>query len=277
MYKVGLTGGIGTGKSYIGKLFSVYGVKIIDSDVIARVVVLPGSPTLKEIAAHFGAEVIEADGSLNRRALRERVFAQESELAALNAIIHPAIHQLINEYCDLVATHQPLPEVYYLTAALQQANAQEARRLKAKTKPQETLSREERQSRKEHFLQTQELINTPLDPSVVFSEEHPAPYVILDIPLLFENGWDQVVDSILVVDCEPELQISRVMKRDGATKEQALAIISRQCPRDFKLEHADEVISTDSPCVADKRQAVLNLHLKYLAQARAAAPVETLP
>ena len=46
MYKVGLTGGIGTGKSYIGKLFSVYGVKIIDSDVIARVVVLPGSPTL---------------------------------------------------------------------------------------------------------------------------------------------------------------------------------------------------------------------------------------
>lgn len=273
MYKVGLTGGIGTGKSYIGKLFSVYGVKIIDSDVIARVVVLPGSLTLKKIAAHFGPEVIEADGSLNRRALRERVFADPAELTALNALIHPAIHQLINEYCDLVAAHQPLPEVYYLTAALLQANAQEARRLKAKSQPKETLSKEERQSRKAHYLQEQELINTPLDPSVVFSEEHPAPYVILDIPLLFENGWDQVVDSILVVDCDPELQLSRVMNRDGASKEQALAIIARQCPRDFKLQHADGVISTDSPCVADKRQAVLNLHMQYLAQARAAALV----
>ena len=268
MYKVGLTGGIGTGKSYIGKLFSVYGVKIIDSDVIARVVVLPGSPTLKHIAERFGSEVLEADGSLNRRALRERVFADKAELAALNAIIHPAIHHLINEYCDLVAAHKSLPEVYYLTAALQQAQAQDARRLKAKTRPKEALSSEERQARKAHYLQEQELVNTPLDPSVVFSDDQPAPYVILDIPLLFENGWDKVVDSILVVDCEPELQLKRVMNRDGASREQAQAIISRQCPRDFKLAHADGVISTDSPCVADKRQAVLNLHLQYLALAR---------
>ena len=101
MFKVGLTGGIGTGKSYIGKLFSVYGVRIIDSDVIARVVVLPGSPTLKAIAAHFGPQVIAADGTLNRRALREIVFSDQAHLAELNGLIHPAIHELINQYTAL--------------------------------------------------------------------------------------------------------------------------------------------------------------------------------
>lgn len=242
MYKVGLTGGIGTGKSYVGKLFSVYGVEIIDSDIIARVVVLPGSPTLKAIAEHFGQQVIAQDGSLDRRALRELVFTDKARLNALNAIIHPAIHRLITEYCTLVEQQQPLPEDYHKCRALQQG------------------------SEEEHNDKT-ELINTPLDSSVVFSREHPAPYVILDIPLLFENNWDKVVDRILVIDCAPEIQLERVMNRDHCSKELAQQIIARQCPRAFKLEHGDDVICTDSPHVIDKREAVLNLHLKYLALA----------
>ena len=269
MFKVGLTGGIGTGKSYIGKLFSVYGVRIIDSDVIARVVVLPGSPTLEAIAAHFGPQVIAADGTLNRRALREIVFSDQAHLAELNGLIHPAIHELINQYTALAEQNRPFPEVYHLTAALQQADAKAAHAQQLKTqlknKSLAPLSPEERAQR----LSEQALIEEPLDPAVVFLGERAAPYVILDIPLLFENHWDQVVDTILVVDCDPEIQLARVMKRDQCTKELAAQIIARQCPRDFKLAHADYVINTDSPSIADKRQAVLNLHYQFLSVAQA--------
>lgn len=267
MYKVGLTGGIGTGKSYIGKIFAAYGVKIIDSDVIARVVVLPGSPTLAAISAHFGEQVITSEGALNRRALRELVFGQPEQLAALNAMMHPAIHQLIEDYCHLVESHQPLPEVYYRTAAAQQ-KAQASAQAAASAADQASASAFAQDS-----ASADEELGIALDPTLVFSEERPAPYVILDIPLLFESGWDREVDRILVVDCEPSLQLARVMQRDRCSAEQAAAIIARQCPREFKLTHATEVITTDSPSIADKRQAVLNLHCKYLAQARAAGAI----
>ena len=275
MYKVGLTGGIGTGKSYIGKIFAAYGVKIIDSDVIARVVVLPGSPTLAAISAHFGEQVITSEGALNRRALRELVFGNPEQLAALNGLMHPAIHQLIEDYCHLVESHQPLPEVYYRTVAAQQ-KAQASAQAAASAADQASASafaQDSASASAQDLASADEELGIALDPTLVFSEERPAPYVILDIPLLFESGWDREVDRILVVDCEPSLQLARVMQRDRCSAEQAAAIIARQCPREFKLTHATEVITTDSPSIADKRQAVLNLHCKYLAQARAASAI----
>ncbi|HDR2752764.1 MULTISPECIES: dephospho-CoA kinase [Enterobacter] len=92
-YIVALTGGIGSGKSTVADAFSRLGIPIIDADIIARQVVEPNTPALKAIEAHFGREVINADGTLNRRQLRECIFSDSSEKAWLNALLHPIIHQ----------------------------------------------------------------------------------------------------------------------------------------------------------------------------------------
>ena len=92
-YIVALTGGIGSGKSTVADAFSRLGITIIDADIIARQVVEPYSPALKAIEAHFGNETINADGSLNRRLLRERIFADPAEKAWLEALLHPLIHR----------------------------------------------------------------------------------------------------------------------------------------------------------------------------------------
>lgn len=92
-YIVALTGGIGSGKSTVAHAFARLGITIIDADIIARQVVEPNTPALNAIEAHFGRSVIQADGTLNRRQLRECIFSDSSEKAWLNALLHPIIHQ----------------------------------------------------------------------------------------------------------------------------------------------------------------------------------------
>lgn len=92
-YIVALTGGIGSGKSTVADAFSRLGITIIDADIIARQVVEPDTPALNAIKAHFGQAIINADGTLNRRKLRECIFSDSSEKARLNALLHPIIHQ----------------------------------------------------------------------------------------------------------------------------------------------------------------------------------------
>ena len=89
--RIGLTGGIASGKSTVARLFAELGAAIIDTDVIAREVVAPGQPALEEIAAAFGEAVLQPDGSLDRGALRARIFASEHDRKALEAITHPRI------------------------------------------------------------------------------------------------------------------------------------------------------------------------------------------
>lgn len=91
MRVVGLTGGIATGKSTVGSVLAGLGVAVIDADQVARAVVERGQPALDEIGAAFGPDVIRDDGSLDRRALRERVMADRGELMRLEAITHPRI------------------------------------------------------------------------------------------------------------------------------------------------------------------------------------------
>jgi dephospho-CoA kinase len=90
-FRVGLTGGIASGKSLIAGMFADKGVPVIDTDLIAREVVQPGMPALAEIAREFGPEVIDIDGALDRRRLRELVFADDDRRRKLEEILHPRI------------------------------------------------------------------------------------------------------------------------------------------------------------------------------------------
>ena len=89
--RVGLTGGIASGKSVVSDMFAALGAVIIDTDVIAREVVRPGQPALDEIRELFGPAVLEEDGTLNRREVRRRVFGDEPLRKQLEAILHPRI------------------------------------------------------------------------------------------------------------------------------------------------------------------------------------------
>ena len=92
-YTVALTGGIGSGKSTVADAFSHLGVNVIDADIIARQVVEPGTPGLNAIAQRFGPQILNKDGTLNRRALREHIFAHAEDKNWLNALLHPQIQQ----------------------------------------------------------------------------------------------------------------------------------------------------------------------------------------
>jgi dephospho-CoA kinase len=89
--KIGLTGGIGSGKSAVGRCFGRRGIPLVDADQVAREVVQPGEPALAEIAAAFGADLVDSEGRLDRARLRERVFADTDGRRRLEAILHPRI------------------------------------------------------------------------------------------------------------------------------------------------------------------------------------------
>jgi dephospho-CoA kinase len=91
MLSVALTGNIGAGKSTVARLFQTYGATIIDADELVREVQAPGQPVLAKISARFGKELLRADGTLDRAALRTRVLADTRALADLNRIVHPAV------------------------------------------------------------------------------------------------------------------------------------------------------------------------------------------
>ena len=97
---VGITGGIGSGKSAVTERFEKLGITVVDADLAARVVVEPGRPALASIAEHFGGEIIQSDGSLDRAALRQRVFADEAERLWLEQLTHPLIGREILEQME---------------------------------------------------------------------------------------------------------------------------------------------------------------------------------
>jgi dephospho-CoA kinase len=197
-FRVGLTGGIACGKSTVANLFAALGVPIIDTDVLAREVVAPGSPLLAQIATHFGAEVVAADGSLARGELRKRIFADPGERRWLEALTHPAIARLTDARCEAVA----------------------------------------------------------------------GPYSMVAIPLLVETGGAARFERVLVVDCDPELQLARLQARDGVTRELACTMLAAQASRAERLAVADDVIHNDGD-IAALRDQVEKLHRRYLAAAAA--------
>ncbi|HEX5436271.1 MAG TPA: dephospho-CoA kinase [Gemmatimonadaceae bacterium] len=97
LFRVGLTGNIGSGKSTVARRFSTHGATIIDADQLSRRAVEADTPALRAIAERWGPDVLASDGTLDRAALRERVFQDPAELEALNAIVHPEVARLRDE------------------------------------------------------------------------------------------------------------------------------------------------------------------------------------
>jgi dephospho-CoA kinase len=203
-YRIGLTGGIACGKSIVANLFAALGVPIIDTDVLAREVVEPGSALLARVVEHFGSGVLNADGSLDRRELRSRVFADADERRWLEALTHPAIRALTDERSNNAA----------------------------------------------------------------------GPYSIVAIPLLAETGAAARFDRVLVVDCDPELQLARLMARDGSTREEALRVVAAQAPRATRLALAHDVIHNNAD-IAAVRDQVEKLHRQYVEAARTHAAAQS--
>lgn len=163
-YIVGLTGGIGSGKSTIADYFAQLGVPIIDADIVAREVVEKGSPLLTQIVEHFGSQILTTQGELDRTKLRQIVFHNETEKQWLNNLLHPAIrtemlHQLaqvhfpyaiwvvplliennLTAYCDRILVIDVQPDIQLKRAVQRDNNRTET--IKNIIKAQ--VSREER-------------------------------------------------------------------------------------------------------------------------------------
>ena len=104
-YIVAITGGIGSGKTAVSDRFETLGVRVVDMDVASRVIVEPGQPALGAIAGRFGDSMLSEDGTLNRRALREHIFAHKEERIWLNQLTHPLINAWVAD--ELKAATSP--------------------------------------------------------------------------------------------------------------------------------------------------------------------------
>lgn len=99
-FVVGLTGGIGSGKTTVANLFAAEGITLVDADIVAREVVSPGSNGLKAIVAHFGADILTPAGELDRGKLRQRIFSHDQERIWLNQLLHPMIRQKMQQQLE---------------------------------------------------------------------------------------------------------------------------------------------------------------------------------
>jgi dephospho-CoA kinase len=170
---VGLTGGIGSGKSLVAELLAAHGATIIDADVLAREAVAPGTPGPAAVRERFGTGVLRPDGSLDRAALGRIVFGDPIARRDLEAIIHPAVRAR--------------------AAALAAAAPEGA-------------------------------------------------VVVQVIPLLVETGQQGHFDQVVVVDVEPEVQLSRIVRRDGLSEAEARARLRAQASREARLAAAHVVL-----------------------------------
>jgi dephospho-CoA kinase len=197
---VGLTGGIGSGKSAASGMFEALGAAVVDTDEISRALTAPGGAAIAEIRERFGPESIAADGGLDRERMRLLVFRDAVSRARLEEVLHPLIRSRTRD--AIAATRRP--------------------------------------------------------------------YVVVVVPLLFETGaCMEFIQRVLVVDCEEEEQVRRVMARSRLAAAEARRIMATQLPRAERLRRADDVLHNNGSIEALRSQ-VEQLHARYLALAQKA-------
>ena len=192
--RLGLTGGIGSGKSTVAQMLAEQGAAVIDADAIARSVTACGGAAIPLIRDSFGAELIAADGSLDRNRMRELAFDDAGARKRLEAIVHPLVGQ---------------------ETARQAAAAQ-------------------------------------------------GPLLVFDIPLLVEGGhWRARLDRVLVIDCTPGTQVSRVVQRSGLSPEAVGQVIAAQASREQRLAAADLVIFNEGLTIDELRAQVREIGQRF--------------
>lgn len=184
--RLGLTGGIGSGKSTVAGLLARHGAAVIDADAISRQTTAPGGAAIEAIRQVFGAELIGLDGALDREQMRTLAFSDASARQRLEQIIHP------------------------LVGLETQRQAEAATRAGTRC-------------------------------------------IVFDIPLLVESQqrWRARLDQVLVIDCSPETQITRVMLRSQLPRSEIERIMGQQVDRVHRLRAADHVICNDGPDLAE--------------------------
>ncbi|MES2017832.1 MAG: dephospho-CoA kinase [Pseudomonadota bacterium] len=194
-FSVGLTGGIGCGKTTVADQFAALGASVIDTDLIAHALTGAHGAAMAALVAEFGPAAATAEGALDRAWMRALVFADPGARLRLEAILHPRIR-----------------------AAAQAA-------------------------------------------ATVAS----GPYLIFVVPLLVESGgWRERVTRILAIDCAEQVQVARVMARNGLPEQQVRAIMAAQATRAQRLAAADDVIDNSDGMAALQPQ-IARLHAQYLA------------
>ena len=193
--KVALTGGIASGKTLVSDLLEIYGCHIVDLDVIAREVVLPGTEGLKELIEIFGESILLTDGTLNRKHLRDELYKKGRNRAIIEQILHPKILQKMKTSMD----------------------------------------------------------------------EYQEGVIVIVIPLLVEKNLWEPFDRAIVVDCEIETQLSRLMSRENVDKEKAEVMLMAQASREQRLQLNDylptDVIENNSQ-ISELKEKVASLNQK---------------
>ena len=190
---VGLTGGIGSGKSAAANFFQNEGITVIDADDLSREVIEQDTPGFEKIVDCFGSAIIDSDGSINRAFLRQEVFDDEKKKKLLESIIHPLVRDLMIEK---IAASQ-------------------------------------------------------------------SPYSIIMVPLIFETNSMNNYNRILVIDCDPIVQLERAMLRDKNSKIQIQKIIDSQCSREQRISIANDVIPNNDSLENLKIRSIA-MHKFYL-------------
>lgn len=186
-YILGLTGSIATGKSTVAKLFLSAGIPVVDADLGARTVVLPGAPGLADIIEHFGEAYLLSDGTLDRKRLGALIFSDREKRKELDVLLKERINDWI-------------------------------------------------QAEKERYI----------------SEGHKL--IVLDIPLLYEGGYEDSCDAVMVVYVPEELQVQRLMSRNHLDADEAARRMQSQLSIEKKKELADFVIDNSGTIEETKKQ-----------------------
>jgi dephospho-CoA kinase len=185
VFRVGLTGGIGAGKSEVTRRLAGQGAVIIDADLIAREVVEPGTPGLAEVTAAFGPGILRPDGSLDRDRLGDIVFADGDQRARLNAIVHPRVRARMRELEEAAGS---------------------------------------------------------------------GGIVVHAVPLIAENNLAGSYDLVVVVDAPPKVQLDRLVRHRGLSREQATARMAAQASREQRLAIAGIVVDNSGSLTELDRQ-----------------------
>jgi dephospho-CoA kinase len=188
MLKVGLTGSIAVGKSFVCEILRSLGCYVLDADRTARDVVKKGTMGLQSVTEHFGKEVLQSDGELDRTRLGGIIFADPEKRQLLNRIVHPLIFEAQDEWLRELET------------------------------------------------------------------ANPAGIAVIDAALMIESGGYGRFDKLIVVWCQPEIQIERLMLRDNLSRQQAQQRISAQMSQEEKKQFADYLIDTSKGFEDTRRQ-----------------------